>query len=122
MRQLHLEQRNTTNNLVIIDTKILSFVSLDDNISYGCILYYLHLEYFPSRSNQTLAFNDVVSNLCSQHIAERVQIKWNLSGTDIHGIAFLKGITLTQSMIDLCTVSPLQWCKFSSSITTQNIH
>lgn len=70
------------------------------------------LEYFPQQSNHALAFNELVGNLCSQHIAEHVKIKWNLSGTDIHGIAYLKGITLTQSMIDLCTVSPLQWCKF----------
>ncbi|XP_011292193.2 protein brunelleschi [Musca domestica] len=54
-------------------------------------------------------FNDSVSRLCSKHIAERVKIKWSLTGTDIQGIASLKGIVLTQAMIDLCTVSPLQW-------------
>ncbi|XP_013113737.2 protein brunelleschi [Stomoxys calcitrans] len=55
------------------------------------------------------SFNDSVSRLCSKHIAERVNIKWSLSGTDIQGIASLKGIVLTPVMIDLCTVSPLEW-------------
>ncbi|XP_065355679.1 protein brunelleschi [Calliphora vicina] len=55
------------------------------------------------------SFNDSVSRLCSKHIAERVNINWSLTGTDIQGIASLKGIVLTPTMIDLCTVSPLQW-------------
>ncbi|XP_037823203.1 protein brunelleschi [Lucilia sericata] len=55
------------------------------------------------------SFNDSVSRLCSKHIAERVNINWSLTGTDIQGIASLKGIILTPTMIDLCTVSPLQW-------------
>lgn len=58
------------------------------------------------------SFNDSVSRLCSKHIAERVNINWSLTGTDIQGIASLKGIVLTPTMIDLCTVSPLQWSKF----------
>uniref|UniRef100_A0A1B0G2Q9 Protein brunelleschi n=1 Tax=Glossina morsitans morsitans TaxID=37546 RepID=A0A1B0G2Q9_GLOMM len=59
--------------------------------------------------SQTVSFNDSVSRLCSKHIAERVKINWLLTGTNIRGIASLKGIILTQPMIDLCTVSPLQW-------------
>ncbi|XP_068150379.1 protein brunelleschi [Drosophila tropicalis] len=58
---------------------------------------------------QLLSFNDALSKLCSSHIAERVKISWLLTGTDIEGIASLRGIVLAQSMVDLTTVSPLQW-------------
>lgn len=60
---------------------------------------------------QILSFNDALSKLCSIHIAERVKINWLLTGTDIQGIASLRGIVLSQSMVDLTAVSPLQWCK-----------
>ncbi|XP_037709096.1 protein brunelleschi [Drosophila subpulchrella] len=58
---------------------------------------------------QLLSFNDALSKLCSSHIAERVKINWLLTGTDIQGIASLRGIVLTQSMVDLTAVSPLEW-------------
>lgn len=58
---------------------------------------------------QLLSFNDALSKLCSIHIAERVKIKWLLTGTDIQGIASLRGIVLSQSMVDLTAVSPLEW-------------
>ncbi|XP_067624858.1 protein brunelleschi isoform X2 [Eurosta solidaginis] len=58
---------------------------------------------------QLLSFSDSISKLCSEHVAERVKISWLLTGTDIQGIASLNGIVLTSSMIDLTTVSPLQW-------------
>ncbi|XP_036344710.1 protein brunelleschi-like isoform X1 [Rhagoletis pomonella] len=58
---------------------------------------------------QLLSFSDSISKLCSEHIAERVKISWLLTGTDIQGIASLHGIVLTPAMIDLTTVSPLQW-------------
>ncbi|KAH8412814.1 hypothetical protein KR009_005882 [Drosophila setifemur] len=58
---------------------------------------------------QLLSFNDALSKLCSTHIAERVKINWLLTGTDIRGIASLRGIVLSQSMVDLTAVCPLQW-------------
>ncbi|EDV31426.1 uncharacterized protein Dana_GF14556 [Drosophila ananassae] len=58
---------------------------------------------------QLLSFNDALSKLCSTHIAEKVKIHWLLTGTDIKGIASLRGIVLSQSMVDLTAVSPLQW-------------
>jgi len=61
---------------------------------------------------QLLSFNDALSKLCSIHIAERVKIKWLLTGTDIQGIASLRGIVLSQSMVDLTAVSPLEWGVF----------
>ncbi|SPP79453.1 protein brunelleschi [Drosophila guanche] len=58
---------------------------------------------------QLLSFNDALGKLCSEHIAERVKINWLLTGTDIKGMASLRGIVLSQSMVDLTAVSPLQW-------------
>ncbi|KAH8378403.1 hypothetical protein KR093_011176 [Drosophila rubida] len=40
---------------------------------------------------------------------ERVKINWLLTGTDIQGVASLRGIVLSHGMVDLTTVSPLEW-------------
>ncbi|KAM8715640.1 hypothetical protein ACLKA7_002655 [Drosophila subpalustris] len=64
---------------------------------------------------QILSFSDALSKLCSTHIAERVKINWLLTGSDIQGVASLRGIVLSHGMVDLTTVSPLQW-----SISFQN--
>ncbi|EDW64359.1 protein brunelleschi [Drosophila virilis] len=58
---------------------------------------------------QILSFSEALSKLCSTHIAERVKINWLLTGTDIKGTASLRGIVLSHSMVDLTTISPLQW-------------
>ncbi|EDW02773.1 protein brunelleschi [Drosophila grimshawi] len=58
---------------------------------------------------QLLSFSDALSKLCSTHIAERVKINWLLTGTDIKGVASLRGIVLSHEMVDLTTVSPIQW-------------
>lgn len=58
---------------------------------------------------QILSFSDALSKLCSTHIAERVKINWLLTGTDIQGIASLRGIVLSHGMVDQTTVCPLQW-------------
>ncbi|XP_062121114.1 protein brunelleschi [Drosophila sulfurigaster albostrigata] len=58
---------------------------------------------------QLLSFSDALSKLCSTHIAERVKINWLLTGTDIQGVASLRGIVLSHGMVDLTTVSPLEW-------------
>ncbi|ALC40308.1 bru [Drosophila busckii] len=58
---------------------------------------------------QLLSFSDALSKLCSTHIAECVKINWMLTGTDIKGVASLRGIVLSHAMVDLTTVSPLQW-------------
>ncbi|KAH8279570.1 hypothetical protein KR018_002003 [Drosophila ironensis] len=68
---------------------------------------------------QLLSFNDALSKLCSTHIAERVKIKWLLTGTDIQGIASLRGIVLSQSMVDLTAVSPLQWAISFREVSVQ---
>lgn len=58
---------------------------------------------------QILSFSDALSKLCSTHIADRVKINWLLTGTDIKGIASLRGIVLSHSMVNLTTIAPLQW-------------
>lgn len=58
---------------------------------------------------QLLSFSDALSKLCSTHIAEKVKINWLLTGTDIQGVASLRGIFLSHAMVDLTTVSPLHW-------------
>ncbi|CAK9819366.1 Protein brunelleschi [Anthophora quadrimaculata] len=50
-----------------------------------------------------------LQKLCSEHIASLVDLRWQLLGTDSTGKATLSGITLTQDMLDLVRMSPLQW-------------
>ena len=59
-----------------------------------------------------LSFSDSISKICSEHIAERVQINWTLSGSVTQGVASLRGLQLSTNMIDLTTVSPLEWSKY----------
>lgn len=48
-------------------------------------------------------------NICANHIASLAELKWNLLGTESKGKATLSGLTLTQDMLDLVRMSPLQW-------------
>lgn len=50
-----------------------------------------------------------VDKICSEHIAEQVNLKWLLNATDSSGLASLKGITLNSRMLDVVRMSPLQW-------------
>ncbi|XP_033330236.1 trafficking protein particle complex subunit brun isoform X2 [Megalopta genalis] len=50
-----------------------------------------------------------LQKVCSEHIASLVDLQWQLLGTDAVGKASLSGITLTQDMLDLVRMSPLQW-------------
>ncbi|CRK86346.1 CLUMA_CG000135, isoform A [Clunio marinus] len=52
---------------------------------------------------------DLPEKLCSEHIAELVNLKYHLSSLDINGNATLRGISLSSTMLDLVTVSPIQW-------------
>lgn len=44
---------------------------------------------------------------CCEHIVTNVDLKWILPESS--GKATLHGITLTQAMVQLVTVSPIQW-------------
>ncbi|XP_076241389.1 trafficking protein particle complex subunit brun isoform X1 [Calliopsis andreniformis] len=50
-----------------------------------------------------------LQKVCSEHIASLVDLCWQLLGTESIGKATLSGITLTQDMLDLVRMSPLQW-------------
>ncbi|XP_076285464.1 trafficking protein particle complex subunit brun isoform X1 [Lasioglossum baleicum] len=50
-----------------------------------------------------------LQKVCSEHIASLVDLRWQLLGTELVGKASLSGITLTQDMLDLVRMSPLQW-------------
>lgn len=50
-----------------------------------------------------------LQKICAEHIASLVDLRWQLLGTESTGKATLSGITLTQDMLDLVRMSPLQW-------------
>ncbi|KAL6263112.1 hypothetical protein P5V15_005912 [Pogonomyrmex californicus] len=52
---------------------------------------------------------DELQKICAEHIASLVDLRWQLLGTESTGKATLSGITLTQNMLDLVRMSPLQW-------------
>ena len=47
--------------------------------------------------------------LCTEHISSLVNLKYHLASTETNGIATLRGISLSSTMLDLVTVSPIQW-------------
>jgi len=49
---------------------------------------------------------------CYQHIVKDVDVKWILP--DCSGKATLEGIRLTPEMVQLATVSPIEWGKISA--------
>lgn len=52
---------------------------------------------------------DLPEKLCSEHIASLVNLKYLLASTETSGVASLRGISLSSTMLDLVTVSPIQW-------------
>lgn len=52
---------------------------------------------------------DLPEKLCSEHIAGLVNLGYILASTETSGVASLRGISLSTTMLDLVTVSPIQW-------------
>ncbi|KAG5674986.1 hypothetical protein PVAND_004928 [Polypedilum vanderplanki] len=52
---------------------------------------------------------DLSEKLCAEHIASLVDLKWQFSSADNCGIASLRGISLSSTMLDLVTVAPIQF-------------
>jgi hypothetical protein len=50
-----------------------------------------------------------LDQICSEHIAASVDLRWHILSTGTRGRVSLKGITLTPEMLDLVRMSPLQW-------------
>lgn len=55
---------------------------------------------------------DLPEKLCSEHIANLVNLRYQLSPSETHGVATLRGISLSSTMLDLVTVSPIQWGEY----------
>lgn len=54
---------------------------------------------------------DLPERLCAEHIANLVNLKWQLAGNEVIGIASLRGISFSSTMLDLVTVAPIQFGK-----------
>ncbi|KAB0793804.1 hypothetical protein PPYR_13424 [Photinus pyralis] len=50
-----------------------------------------------------------LDRICSDHIANLVDLRWHLLSLNTKGKASLKGITLTPNMLDIVRMSPLNW-------------
>ncbi|XP_045451417.1 protein brunelleschi [Melitaea cinxia] len=47
--------------------------------------------------------------MCSEHLTKNVDLQWHLLQSNITGRASVKGITLSQTMMDIVRMSPLNW-------------
>ncbi|XP_034834345.1 protein brunelleschi [Maniola hyperantus] len=47
--------------------------------------------------------------MCSEHLTKNVDLRWHLLQSNITGKASVKGITLSQTMMDIVRMSPLNW-------------
>lgn len=71
-----------------------------------------HILYLPDQMMPNgLSDVDLPEKLCAEHISKAVNLQWTLSGAETIGIATLKGISLSHTMLDLVTLAPLQWSK-----------
>lgn len=52
---------------------------------------------------------DLPEKLCAEHIASLVNLKYLLASSETSGVATLRGISLSSTMLDLVTVSPIHW-------------
>ncbi|KAF5285809.1 hypothetical protein FQA39_LY04270 [Lamprigera yunnana] len=61
--------------------------------------------------DQNCGVNDRLDldKICSEHIANLVDLRWQLMALNTRGKATLKGITLTPNMLDIVRMSPLNW-------------
>lgn len=50
-----------------------------------------------------------IDQVCSDHVASLVDLKWVLPVSGRSGKASLRGLSLTQDMLDIVRMSPLQW-------------
>lgn len=55
-----------------------------------------------------------LDQICSEHIASSVDLRWHILSSGTRGRVSLKGITVTPEMLDLVRMSPLQWGMYCS--------
>lgn len=53
-----------------------------------------------------------LDQICSEHIASSVDLRWHIVSSGVRGRVSLKGITLTPEMLDIVRTSPLQWGRY----------
>lgn len=103
----------TSNKTILIEAKESCRVPIPVK---RCPLEQVMQEYHKSRENEEIQYPsisttelDLSEKLCSEHIAGLINLNWSLPAIETSGIASLKGISLSPSMVDLVTVSPLEW-------------
>ncbi|KAH9630266.1 hypothetical protein HF086_012451 [Spodoptera exigua] len=62
-----------------------------------------------SKSINTGSSTNSLELMCSEHITNNISLRWHLMQSDITGRASVKGITLSQAMMDIVRMSPLNW-------------
>jgi trafficking protein particle complex subunit 9 len=72
-------------------------------------LFYWIFGVFCPSTVSILSGVDLPERVCSDHISSLVNLKWTLPATETEGVAKLRGISLSPTMLDLVTVAPLQW-------------
>ncbi|GBP40013.1 Protein brunelleschi [Eumeta japonica] len=71
-----------------------------------------------SKSTITGSSTNSLELMCSEHITNNVSLQWHLQHSDAHGRASVRGITLSQAMMDIVRMSPLNW---EVSLNSQSI-
>lgn len=106
----------TSNKTILIEAKESCRVPIPVE---RCPLEQVMQEYHKNKETEEIQYPSISTNeldlsekLCSEHIAGLVNLKWSLPAIDTSGVASLKGISLSPSMVDLVTVSPLEWGEF----------
>ncbi|KAF9418907.1 hypothetical protein HW555_004427 [Spodoptera exigua] len=66
-------------------------------------------ELVESKSINTGSSTNSLELMCSEHITNNISLRWHLMQSDITGRASVKGITLSQAMMDIVRMSPLNW-------------
>ncbi|XP_048482017.1 protein brunelleschi [Plutella xylostella] len=67
------------------------------------------LDQLETRSISTTTSTNTLELMCSEHITNNVDLRWMLLGSETRGRAGVRGITLSQAMVDIVRMSPLQW-------------
>lgn len=105
----------TSNKTILIEAKESCRVPIPVE---RCPLEQVMQDYHKSKESEEIQYPSISTNeldlsekLCSEHIASLVNLKWSLPAIETDGVASLKGISLSPSMVDLVTVSPLEWGK-----------
>lgn len=66
-------------------------------------------EVIESKSTNTGSSANSVELMCSEHITNNTELRWILMQSDVSGKASVKGITLSQAMVDIVRMSPFNW-------------